>query len=143
MARQKIATGGKFTKNEELAEAAALLIRPRNYVEDAGGTYHKPAVYADLDIFHTVQDIKDGTPEHIDGAQLQGNAIVGALKPLALGNDSDPYVIVRVDRGQPKPGQQAPWVLRDVDAEADALIEAYAEGKADAELGDLLGDAPF
>ena len=111
-------------KPDEFKVAKALFVTVNDVERDRPTDFGpKDSVIADIAVFATASDLKKGPSEEYFDIRVEHTALANALINQ-VGNS----FIVTVEKGQAKPGRQAPWLWSTVEDSAvvNAVI-AWAE----------------
>lgn len=126
--------GGSFFKPAEVAEVDAFLIEVQRFEHQRPTNYGpKDTAVANLSLFRGFET----EPEVVLGSQIQQTVLAKDLQPLV-----GKATIVKLEQGKSsKPGQNAPWVWRPVDADTKAKVVEYVK-KREANLAEAAASAP-
>lgn len=124
---------GSFFKPETFESADALLIVVERFEHQRPTPNYGPKDTA----IATITVFKEGTePAVHNSVQIQQSILARDLEALV-----GKATIVKLDKGNKKPGQQAPWVWREVTPELQAKVVEYVRAK-EAEVEAAKADAP-
>jgi len=131
--------GGAFFKPAEHMDAVAFLIEVRRFEAQRPGSFGpKDTIYADLTIFKDM-DENGGHPHpnFLSNAIIQSTLLAVDLETLV-----GKATIAKLVQGKPsKPGNNPPWVWREVDASVQEKVVAYATARDEA-LAAAMAEAP-
>lgn len=131
--------GGGWFKPADNKDAVAFLIEVHSFDRQRPTPNGpKDSVLADITIFHTMEELKAGTPTSVaKGQRIEQTILARDLETIVGG-----ATIVKLDQAPAKkPGARPAWVWRPVDNAVKTAVIKYATDR-EAQVQAALDDAP-